>query len=217
MIIEFKFLSESDDLSGLIGSLSHDDLNSLDDLDSLFDLRKAKNTSALDTEWFSWPQSPLKPLFVGLIVKNPVFLCYLAPSLSEAVEASLCHLYEIQGSKVKCPLLLNMPSKKNQQNYWSFYPSEPFTIAHFNVRHPVSTECNLTCEFGLIWKVTHCPGFLWMVMQRFKANKQAAFKCKRIDYCIDSFMWKGLAWLVLFRDAQCNYFLLTFLKAGLFK
>ena len=77
-------------------------------------------------------------------------------------------------------------------------------------------ECNLTCEFGLIWKVTHCPGFLWMVMQRFKANKQAAFKCKRIDYCIDSFMWKGLAWLVLFRDAQCNYFLLTFLKAGLF-
>ena len=32
-----------------------------------------------------------------------------------------------------------MPSKKNQQNYWSFYPSEPFTIAHFNVRHPVST------------------------------------------------------------------------------
>ena len=54
MIIEFKFLSESDDLSGLIGSLSHDDLNSLDDLDSLFDLRKAKNASALDTECFYW-------------------------------------------------------------------------------------------------------------------------------------------------------------------
>ena len=49
-IIEFKFLSEFEDLSGLIGSLSHDDLNSLDDLD--------KNASALDTEWFSWPQPP---------------------------------------------------------------------------------------------------------------------------------------------------------------
>ena len=29
-------------------------------------------------------------------------------------------------------------SKKNQRNHWSFYPSEPFTITHFNVRHPVS-------------------------------------------------------------------------------
>ena len=41
--------------------------------------------------------------------------------------------------KLKCPLLQNMPSKKNQQNYWSFHPSGPFTIAHFNVRHPVVT------------------------------------------------------------------------------
>ena len=53
-----KFLSEFDDLSGLIGSISHDDLNSLDDLDSLFELKNAKNASALDAEWFSWPQSP---------------------------------------------------------------------------------------------------------------------------------------------------------------
>ena len=57
-IVELKFLSESDDLSGLIGSISHDDLNSLDDLDSLFDLKKAKYANALDTEWFFWPQSP---------------------------------------------------------------------------------------------------------------------------------------------------------------
>ena len=35
--MEFKILSESDVLSGLIGSINHDDLNSLDDLDSLFD------------------------------------------------------------------------------------------------------------------------------------------------------------------------------------
>ena len=74
MIIEFKYLSESDDLSGLIGSLNNDDLNSLDDLNNLFDLRKTKNASVLRTEWFSWPQQPWKPLFVGLIIKNPVFL-----------------------------------------------------------------------------------------------------------------------------------------------
>ena len=40
--IKFKLLSEYDDLSGLIGPLSHDDLNSLDDLDSLFDLKNTK-------------------------------------------------------------------------------------------------------------------------------------------------------------------------------
>ena len=72
-IIEFKFLSESDDLSGLIGSISHDDLNSLDDLDSLFDLKITKNVSTLDTGWFLWPQPPEQPLFVGLIIKNQIF------------------------------------------------------------------------------------------------------------------------------------------------
>jgi hypothetical protein len=40
-------VSESDDLSGLIGSISHNDLNSLYDLDSLFDLKIAKNDSAV--------------------------------------------------------------------------------------------------------------------------------------------------------------------------
>ena len=55
----------------------------------------------------------------------------------EAVEDRLCHLCKNWLMKLKCPLLQNMPSKKNQQNYWSFHPSEPFTIAHFNVRHPV--------------------------------------------------------------------------------
>ena len=31
-----------------------------------------------------------------------------------------------------------MPLKKKQQNYRSFYPSEPFKNGHFNVRHPVA-------------------------------------------------------------------------------
>ena len=49
----------------------------------------------------------------------------------------LCHLCKNWLMKLKCPLLQNMPSKKSQQNYWSFHPSEPFAITHFNVRHPV--------------------------------------------------------------------------------
>ena len=32
-----------------------------------------------------------------------------------------------------------MPSKKDQQNFWSFYPSKPFKNGHFNVGHPVDS------------------------------------------------------------------------------
>ena len=74
LLTEFKFLSESDNLSGLIDSISYDDLNSLDDLDGLFDLKNPKNTSVLDTEW-CFGLSHLESLFfVGLIIKNQVFL-----------------------------------------------------------------------------------------------------------------------------------------------
>ena len=41
-----------------------------------------------------------------------------------------------------------MPSKKNQQNYSSFYPSEQFIFAHFNVRYPVYT---LNRSGGVKW------------------------------------------------------------------
>ena len=39
--------------------------------------------------------APGQPLFMGLIIKNPIFLLLLAPSLLEAVEARLWHLYEV--------------------------------------------------------------------------------------------------------------------------
>ena len=49
ILVAIKLLNcGSDDLSDLIGSISHNDLN------SLFDLKNAKNVSPLDTEWFPW-------------------------------------------------------------------------------------------------------------------------------------------------------------------
>ena len=39
--------------------------------------------------------------------------------------------------KLKCPNLLKPLGSINEENYWSFYPSEPFRIIHFNMRHPV--------------------------------------------------------------------------------
>jgi hypothetical protein len=40
--------------------------------------------------------------------------------------------------KVKCPNLLKPLGTMIQQNYWSCYPSEPFSFVHFNMIHPVN-------------------------------------------------------------------------------
>jgi hypothetical protein len=39
--------------------------------------------------------------------------------------------------KLKCPNLLKPLGTIIQENYQPFYPSEPFRITHFNMRHPV--------------------------------------------------------------------------------
>ena len=74
-------------------------------------------------------------IYVARIMEFQVQFC--TSFRPEAVEDRICHLCKHWLMKLKCPLQLNMPSKKNQHNYWSFYPSEIFTIAHFNVKHPV--------------------------------------------------------------------------------
>ena len=39
--------------------------------------------------------------------------------------------------KLKCPLLLKPLATIVQENSQPFYPSEPFRIIHFTMRHPV--------------------------------------------------------------------------------
>ena len=60
----------------------------------------------------------------------------LTPFLPEAVEATQCYFFENWVKKLKCPHLLNILDSMIWENYWSFYPSEPFTLARFNMRHP---------------------------------------------------------------------------------
>jgi hypothetical protein len=57
--------------------------------------------------------------------------------LSEAVEASQCYFFENWWTKLKCPLFLKPLTTVVQENYQPFYPSEPFRIIHFTMRHPV--------------------------------------------------------------------------------
>ena len=41
--------------------------------------------------------------------------------------------------KLKCPILLKPLATIVQENSKFFYPSEPFRIIHFTMRHPVMT------------------------------------------------------------------------------
>jgi hypothetical protein len=54
--------------------------------------------------------------------------------------ASLCHFFENGKMKLKFPYLLKPLGTIIQQNYWPFYPSEPFSLDQFNMIHPVGTQ-----------------------------------------------------------------------------
>ena len=108
-----------------------------------------------------WPQWPIQPHFIKKndwywwlnhfwhhndqylsligewILENPIFHWYLVPFLSEAVEASPCYFFQNWLIKLKCPILLKPLDTITQENYQSFYPSEPFRITRFKMRHPV--------------------------------------------------------------------------------
>ena len=84
------------------------------------------------------PKWPIQvPFCVRNNKKNPIFYWYLRFFLSEAVEASLCYIFENWLIKYKSPILLKPLGTIIHQNSQFYHPSEPFSFHHFNVRHPV--------------------------------------------------------------------------------
>ena len=91
------------------------------------------------------------------VQKNKVFLqnheisgLILITFLLEAVEASLCYFFKNWLMKHKSPNLLKPLGTIIHQNSQFYYPSEPFSFHHFNVRHPVqrqSTFLNLNLNY----------------------------------------------------------------------
>ena len=86
-------------------------------------------------------------LIVERILENPIFFFFLILFLSEAVEASPCNFFQIKLLKLICPNLLKLLDTINQENYQPFYPSEPFRITCFNMRHPV---LHMACASSLL-------------------------------------------------------------------
>ena len=61
----------------------------------------------------------------------------MVPFLSEAAEAGWCYFFKNWLMKLKCPHLPKTLGTIIQEKFWSFYPSEPFRMLHFEMRYPV--------------------------------------------------------------------------------
>ena len=77
----------------------------------------------------------LKRQFFWQNHENPCWI--LVFFLSEVVEASPCYFFKNWLVTHKSPNLLKPLGTIIYQNSQFYYPSEPFSFHHFNVRHPV--------------------------------------------------------------------------------
>ena len=133
--------------------------------------------SSLAPKW-----SKLVP-FSGMNHQKSIFYWYLKPLLSEAVEARWYYFFENWLIKLKCPNLLNTLGTMIQENYWSFYPSEPFTLARFNMRHPVCYH-NWQVKFwtrqrllgSYTWQIKICTTYALVIMCMLKKYPQTALE-----------------------------------------
>ena len=93
-------------------------------------------------DWYWWLDHPWHQndqywsLIVERILKNPIFHWYLVCTLS--VGGCWGQPMLLFSKPVDDPNLLKPIGTIIQENYQSFYPSEPFTLAHFKMRHPVA-------------------------------------------------------------------------------
>ena len=71
---------------------------------------------------------------------------FLAPFLSEAVEARVFYFFKNWLMKLKCPNLVKPLDTIIQENYQHFYPSKLFRITRFNMRHPISRKITATSK-----------------------------------------------------------------------
>ena len=85
------------------------------------------------------------------------FSLILALFLSEAVEASWCQFFENWWMKIKRPLLLKPIATIVQENSQFFFPSEPFSISHFTMRHPVCISNEITIYSSVRFHLFECP------------------------------------------------------------
>ena len=65
--------------------------------------------------------------------------------------------------KLKFPHLLKPLGTIIQQNYWFFYPSEPFSYDHFNMIHPV----NVKRQYSSKGNTPHCICFFCNLSLKF--------------------------------------------------
>ena len=86
--------------------------------------------------------------------------------------------------KLKCPLLLKLVATIIQEKYHSFYPSQPFRIIRFTMRHPV-------IETALTGDPCIC------ILLLFLSNLSISYKENCVILSISFKQRQTVAWLLL--------------------
>ena len=76
-------------------------------------------------------------IFVEWITKNSIFYWFWHLFCQRLLRPADVTFFRTSFKKLKCPHLLKPLGTIIQQNYWSFYPPEPFSFVHFNMIQPV--------------------------------------------------------------------------------
>ena len=119
------------------------------------------------------PKWPILVPFCGMDHQISNFSLISDTLPEEAVEASRCHFFENWLIKHKCAFLLKSLGTIIQENYRSFYLSEPFRIIRFNMRHHVDITLP---HVGFLYEVS----FLTAILRRGLKNCLFVFISARL-------------------------------------
>ena len=154
------------------------------------------------TSWFWWLDHPW-------LISDTFLL--------ETVEASLCYFFVNWFMKLKCPNLLKSLGTLIQENYQSFYPSEPSRILRFDMRHPVASalECCAkklntgsfktlpstrtpkceTCQLRLIFNFAQ-PAYFCKASLNTRTHKYETCKLRLIfNFAVPAYFCKTSFWM----------------------
>ena len=95
-------------------------------------LRTLESSRFLNSALFWWFE---KNIDLGRFLKYHIEIYHLF--CQRLLRPADVTFFENLWVKLKCPLLLKPLATIVQENFQSFYPSEPFTLARFKMRHPV--------------------------------------------------------------------------------
>ena len=102
--------------------------------------------------WWLAPKWPILFPFCGLEHQKSKFSLISEPFLSRGCWGQPMLLFWKMIDETQISKPPEATTHHDSRNYGPFYPSEPFTFAHFNMRHPVNQLLEILWDFGFLKK-----------------------------------------------------------------